>query len=155
MNPDQLLKEIQQQRGHFETLAKDNPAFQKAVAMWEPMKAGGYLQIDETPVKVLDPEVKGKAAQGYLWFYGVPGGDVVLEFSMTRGQDPPKKRLQGFEGVFQSDDFSSYGCVERDIAGATPSNPQEYLTDVLRRLPGLTNQQLDPLLPANWKAHPP
>ena len=34
-------------------------------------------------------------------------------------------------------------------------NPQEYLTDVLRRLPGLTNQQLDPLLPANWKAHPP
>ena len=24
--------------------------------MWETMKAGGYLQIDETPVKVLDPE---------------------------------------------------------------------------------------------------
>jgi transposase len=86
--------------------------------MWEPMKAGGYLQIDETPVKVLDPEVKGKAPRGYLWFYGVPRGDVVLEFSMTRGQDPPKKRLQGFVGVFQSDDFSSYGCVVRDIAGA-------------------------------------
>ena len=46
---------------------------------------------------------------------------MVLEFSMTRGQDPPKKRLQGFEGVFQSDDYISYGCVERDIAGATPS----------------------------------
>ena len=87
--------------------------------MWEPMKAGGYLQIDETPVKVLDPEVKGKAPRGYLWFYGVPGGDVVLEFSMTRGQEPPKKRLKGFVGVFQSDDYSSYGCVERDIAGAT------------------------------------
>jgi len=30
--------------------------------MWLRMKQGDYLQIDETPVKVLDPEVKGKAA---------------------------------------------------------------------------------------------
>jgi transposase len=37
--------------------------------IWEELKAGDYLQIDESPVKVLDPEVKGKAAQGYLWFY--------------------------------------------------------------------------------------
>ena len=44
-------------------------------AMWQTMKATAYLQIDETPVKVLDPEVKGKAAQGYLWFYAVPRGD--------------------------------------------------------------------------------
>jgi len=28
-------------------------------------------KIDESPVKVLDPEVKGKAAQGYLWFYSL------------------------------------------------------------------------------------
>jgi hypothetical protein len=37
-------------------------------AMWAGMKAGGYLQIDDTPVKVLDPKVQGKAAQGCLWF---------------------------------------------------------------------------------------
>ena len=30
--------------------------------IWEELKAGDYLQIDESPVKVLDPEVKGKAA---------------------------------------------------------------------------------------------
>jgi transposase len=30
-------------------------------------------------------------------------------------------------------------------------NPQEYPTDVLRRLPGLTTHQLEPLLPGNWK----
>jgi hypothetical protein len=47
------------------------------------MKASGYLQIDETPVKVLDPEVKGKAAQGYLWFFAAPRGDVILEFSRS------------------------------------------------------------------------
>lgn len=48
--------------------------------IWEELKAGDYLQIDESPVKVLDPEVKGKAAQGYLWFYSKPGGYVFLGF---------------------------------------------------------------------------
>ena len=31
-------------------------------------------------------------------------------------------------------------------------NPQEYLDDVLRRIPNMTNQQIDELLPLNWKA---
>ena len=30
-------------------------------------------------------------------------------------------------------------------------NPQEYLSDVLRRLTGLKTHQLEPLLPCNWK----
>ena len=42
--------------------------------IWEELQAGDYLQIDEAPVKVLDPEVKGKAVRGYLWFYSKPGG---------------------------------------------------------------------------------
>ena len=41
---------------------------------------GEYLQVDETPVKVMDPEVKGQCAQGYLWVAGVPEGDVIFEF---------------------------------------------------------------------------
>ena len=41
--------------------------------IWEELKVGDYLQIDESPVKVLDPEVKGKAAQGFLWFYSTAG----------------------------------------------------------------------------------
>ena len=56
--------------------------------MWQAMCAGGYLQVDETPVKVLDPEVRGKAAQGYLWFYAVPGGDVLLQFDSSRDWNP-------------------------------------------------------------------
>ena len=30
-------------------------------------------------------------------------------------------------------------------------NPQEYLTDVLHRLPSMTSSQVRELLPANWK----
>ena len=64
-------------------------------AMWAAMQPGGYLQVDETPVKVLDPEVKGKAARGYLWFYAVPGGDVVLEFNRSRGLDRRQRTAEG------------------------------------------------------------
>jgi transposase len=85
-------------------------------AMWETMKAGGYLQIDETPVKVLDPEVQGKAAQGYLWFFAAPRGDVILEFSRSRGQQVPRQRLGGFHGTIQTDAYEVYQALERKDA---------------------------------------
>jgi transposase len=81
--------------------------------MWAEMKAGGYLQIDETPVKVLDPEVQGKAAQGYLWFFSAPGGDVILEFSRSRGQQVVSRRLEGFHGTMQTDAYEVYSAVDR------------------------------------------
>jgi len=82
-------------------------------AMWKAMMAAGYLQIDETPVKVLDPDVKGKAARGYLWFYAVPGGDVILEFDPSRGLEPVRQRLEGFEGTIQTDAYEVYQALER------------------------------------------
>ncbi len=80
-------------------------------AMWQEMKAGNYLQIDETPVKVLDRDVCGKTARGYLWFYAVPREDVILEFCSSRGQDAPNKRLQGFQGTIQTDAYEVYEAV--------------------------------------------
>lgn len=82
-------------------------------AMWKIMLAGGYLQIDETPVKVLDPEVEGKAARGYLWFYALPGGDVILEFDRSRGLEPVRKKLQGFVGTIQTDAYEVYQSLDR------------------------------------------
>ncbi len=82
-------------------------------AMWQAMFSGGYLQIDETSVRVLDPDVKGKAARGYLWFYAVPGGDVILEFDPSRGLAPVRKRLEGFTGTIQTDAYEVYQSLER------------------------------------------
>ena len=41
---------------------------------------GSYLQIDETPVQVMDPEVEGRTATGWLWVYARPGGGVIFDF---------------------------------------------------------------------------
>ena len=82
--------------------------------IWEELKAGDYLQIDESPVKVLDPEVKGKAAQGYLWFYSTPGGYVFLEFHQSRGRDGPRERLRGFHGTMQTDGYELYDALRKE-----------------------------------------
>jgi hypothetical protein len=67
--------------------------------------------------EVLDPEVKGKAAQGYLWFYSRPGGDVFLEFCDGRGRDGPEQRLRGFKGTIQSDGYDVYESLRRHSQG--------------------------------------
>ena len=85
-------------------------------AMWKVMVGGGYLQVDETPVKVLDPDVQGKAARGFLWFYAVPGGDVILEFDPSRGMAPVQKRLEHFSGTIQTDAYEVYQSLERKNA---------------------------------------
>jgi transposase len=82
--------------------------------IWEALKAGDYLQIDESPVKVLDPEVKGKAAKGYLWFYSRPGGYVFLEFHSSRGRDGPRDRLRGFRGTMQTDGYELYDALRKE-----------------------------------------
>jgi transposase len=82
--------------------------------IWEELKAGDYLQIDESPVKVLDPEVKGKAAQGYLWFYSKPGGYVFLEFNQSRGRDGPRQRLRAFRGTMQTDGYELYDALRKE-----------------------------------------
>ena len=83
--------------------------------MWQRMKQGDYLQIDETPVNVLDPEVKGKAAKGYLWVFAQPKGDVILVFDRGRSHEVPLQALAGFKGLFQSDDFSAYATLVKKL----------------------------------------
>ena len=85
--------------------------------MWQHMLAGGYLQVDETPVGVMDPDVEGKAARGYLWFYAVPGGDVALDFHRSRGLFPVQQRLKDFTGTIQTDAYEVYQSLERKESG--------------------------------------
>jgi transposase len=45
--------------------------------------AGGYVQVDETPVNYLEPGY-GRARQGYLWTGSRPGGDVFYRWETSR-----------------------------------------------------------------------
>ena len=76
--------------------------------------AGSYLQVDETPVKVMDPEVRGRTASGWLWVYARPGGGVVFDFQTGRGREGPDAMLKDFRGTFQSDGYGLYESLERE-----------------------------------------
>jgi transposase len=72
------------------------------------LMAGNYLQIDETPVQVMDPEVEGRTATGWLWVYARPGAGVIFDFQKGRGRDGPDRMLKSFAGTFQSDGYGLY-----------------------------------------------
>jgi transposase len=88
-------------------------------AMWRDVLASGYVQVDETPVRVLDPDVTGKAPRGYLWFYAAPRGDVLLDFDRRRSLAPVQQRLQDFTGTIQTDAYEVYQALVRQQPGIT------------------------------------
>ena len=69
----------------------------------------GYLQVDETPIRVLDKDIKGKCHQGYYWVYNSPTQNAVLyDYRKGRGREGPKEMLKGFKGYLQSDGYNVY-----------------------------------------------
>ena len=69
----------------------------------------GYLQVDETPIKVLDKNKKGKTHQGYHWVYYSPmRGAVFFDYQQGRSREGPKKLLKDFTGYLQTDGYSAY-----------------------------------------------
>lgn len=82
--------------------------------------AGDYLQVDETPVRVMDPEVKGRCATGYLWVAGRPEEDVIFEFHPGRGKEFAVALVGSFEGFMQRDGYGVYGALAREKPGLIP-----------------------------------
>ncbi|MCA1838107.1 MAG: IS66 family transposase [Actinobacteria bacterium] len=82
--------------------------------MKKQLLAGGYLQVDETPIKYLDPDVAGHSETGYLWAYSSPAGDVIFDWHISRGREGPEKFLKGFKGLLQTDGYGVYDSLARE-----------------------------------------
>jgi transposase len=86
-------------------------------AMKAGLVAGSYLQVDETPIRYLDPDVKGKSQQGWLWTYSHPRGDVVFEWNISRSREGPREFLKDFKGKLQTDGYGVYESLARERGG--------------------------------------
>ena len=85
----------------------------------EDTKAKGYLQADETPLKVLDSDKKGASHQGYYWVYHNPIDKTVLfDYQPTRSASGPERILASFKGYLQTDGYTVYDKIGRK-AGVT------------------------------------
>ena len=82
-------------------------------AMAEELQKQTYLQADETPIRCLDPDVKGKSVQAYLWSYSAPKGDVFFDWRMSRSREGPDEFLKSFRGTLQTDAYAAYESLAK------------------------------------------
>lgn len=74
--------------------------------------ASGYVQVDETPIRCHDPDLRdGKTTQGWLWALARPKGDVVFEWRLSRRHEEAKRLLgDTYRGLLQSDGYEAYAA---------------------------------------------
>jgi transposase len=70
--------------------------------------AGGYVQVDETPINYLEPG-NGKTKQGYFWTFNCPGGDGFYQWQTSRAAACLENVIPvNFIGALQCDGYSAY-----------------------------------------------
>lgn len=84
------------------------PLYEKLVM---DIKNEGYLQADETTIKVLDQRKKAKTHLGYYWVYHAPISKLVLfDYNPTRASSAALPILQNFKGYLQTDGYAGYNA---------------------------------------------
>ena len=73
------------------------------------IKNEGYLQVDETTIKVLDDKKKQSTHLGYYWVYHAPISKLVIfDYSPTRSSSAALPVLSNFKGYLQTDGYAGY-----------------------------------------------
>lgn len=75
--------------------------------------ASTYLQVDETPIPVLDKQKKGETHRGYHWIYhSVESRLVLFDYREGRGREGPLQLLKNYQGYLQTDGYAVYEQFE-------------------------------------------
>lgn len=83
-------------------------------AMKEELLDSGYIQADETPIQVQDPNKGRKTHRGYYWVYHAPEKRlIVMDYQRSRSRAGPTNFLQDYEGALQSDGYSVYDVYDQ------------------------------------------
>ncbi len=83
-------------------------------------RASGYIQADETPIKVQDSDKPGATHRGWYWVYHAPEqGVVVMDYQKGRGRAGPATWLgPDYDGLLQCDGYGVYDqFVRATLAG--------------------------------------
>lgn len=69
----------------------------------------GYLNVDETGIRVLDDDKKGKSHKGFYWVYhSLELKASLFDYQPGRGRDGPNNILEKYQGFLQTDGYSTY-----------------------------------------------
>lgn len=82
--------------------------------LWQQQVRCGYLQVDETTIKVLESEEaanrkKNAAHLGYYWVYNDPVANIpMFKYEKGRSGAFPTEQLKDFKGFLQTDGYAGY-----------------------------------------------
>jgi transposase len=126
--------------------------------------ASDYLQVDETPIQVLDKDKKGSTHRGYHWVYhAVEQRLVLFDYRRGRGREGPAELLKDFRGYLQTDGYVIYedftdkpglvllGCMahaRRKFVEAEKNDPQRaaHMLGQLQKLYALERRKEEDML---------
>ena len=84
------------------------------IHMRQKILESGYIQADESYIKVQDNRKKKATHRGYQWVYnGVEENLILFDYREGRDESGPKEFLRDYQGWLQADGYSVY-----DIIGA-------------------------------------
>jgi transposase len=68
-----------------------------------------YIQADESPIGVQDPNKKGRLHQGFQWVFRSPvKGLVLFKYHKSRERKAAEQVLMNFTGTLQTDGYAAY-----------------------------------------------
>ena len=74
-----------------------------------------YIQVDESPMKVLTKDKPGSSHKGWMWVYhSPPDGFVFFDYRKGRDKSGPKEMLKNFSGIVQTDGYAAYNQFGND-----------------------------------------
>ncbi|MEX2400893.1 MAG: IS66 family transposase [Rhodothermales bacterium] len=108
-------------------------------ALTKEVLASGYVQADETPIRVQDPAKKGKTHEGYYWVYHAPrDGLVVMDYQRGRGSGGPGRILKTYQGALRTDGYVVYEDFDRRegvITYGCWAHARRYFFEALKSAP--------------------
>lgn len=88
--------------------------------LYKELHAGPLINVDETPVQVLNEPGRANTTKSYMWVFrgGPPEKPVLIyRYSPTRSGEVAREVLHGYRGYCQTDAFSGYDGLEQAING--------------------------------------
>ena len=92
--------------------------------MGQEMWAGGYVQMDLTPVRCLARDAPGGSFLGQMWVAAAPGGDVIYTWDRSKEAIVAERIVPDwFAGIMQCDGGSEMACFMAGGKGRTRKPP--------------------------------
>ncbi len=82
--------------------------------LWREIRTGPLINMDETPVQVLNEPGRANTSKSYMWVFR--GGDagrpaLIFRYEQSRSGDFLIKDLERYAGYIQTDGYSGYNAI--------------------------------------------